>query len=333
MKEQNIMVIIPREKPVIENLNIYYLDIKKLFEHFQGEIGSGGVFFKSHSAEGAIFFDEDELLNGYFQEKDTVLTGNTAINQLIQANSAHNYSVSIYKILQEEVYFWSSLPSAEKIYKDLSTDFTDLSGLIKKMRSEKLTGYIDVLIGDGKESGLIFISNGEIIGGSYSWGGEKTNSSQSNLKILIEKTKKSGGIFQVSRIPMKKQKGAEIPKEKASDPSLDILTMLEEFLGVFETVMSTGKNKGAGFSSILKKKFVEKAEEYAFLDPFAAEFEYSNRKIKYSGQANEKELAEGVITSAKELAEEQGILAEVKKYMLSWSDKYGKKMEELGIAF
>ena len=200
------MVIIPREKPVIENLNIYYLDIRKLFEHFQGEIGSGGAFFKSHSAEGAIFFDEDELLNGYFQEKDTVLTGNAAIDHLIQADSDYNYSVSIYKISQEEVYFWSSLPSAEKIYKDLSTDFTDLMGLIKKMRSEKLTGYIDVLIGDGKESGLIFISNGEIIGGSYSWGGEKTNSSQSNLKILIEKTKKSGGIFQVSRIPMKEEK-------------------------------------------------------------------------------------------------------------------------------
>ena len=40
------MVIIPREKPIIENLNIYYLDVKKLLEHYQGEVGSGGVFFK-----------------------------------------------------------------------------------------------------------------------------------------------------------------------------------------------------------------------------------------------------------------------------------------------
>jgi len=327
------MVIIPREKPVIENLNIYYLDIRKLFEHFQGEIGSGGVFFKSHSSEGAIFFDEDELLNGYFQEKDTMLTGNAAIDQLIQAESDRNYSVSIYKISQEEVYFWSSLPSAQIIYKDLSTDFTDLEGLIKKMSSEKLTGYIDVSIGDGMEGGLIFISNGEIIGGSYSWGGEKTNSSQNNLKILIDKTKKSGGIFQVSRIPMKREKGAGESKEQVSDNNLDTLAMLEEFLGVFETVVSTGKNKGAGFSSILRKKFVEKAEEYAFLDPFAAEFEYSDRKIKYSGHAGEKELADGVITSTKELAEELEILTEVKKYMASWNDKYEKKIEELGIVF
>lgn len=327
------MVIIPREKPVIENLNIYYLDIRKLFEHFQGEIGSGGVFFKSHSSEGAIFFDEDELLNGYFQEKDAMLTGNAAIDQLIQAESDHNYSVSIYKISQEEVYFWASLPSAEKIYKDLSTDFTDLDGLIKKMSSEKLTGYIDVSIGDGIEGGLIFINNGEIIGGSYSWGGEKANSSQNNLKILIDKTKKSGGIFQVSRIPMKKEEVEGESKEQVFDTNLDILALLEEFLGIFETAVPTGKNKGAGFSSILKKKFVEKAEEYAFLDPFVAEFEYSDRKIKYSGEAGEKELADGVIASAKELAEELGILTEVKKDMAPWADKYEKKIKELGIVF
>ena len=327
------MVIIPREKPVIENLNIYYLDIRKLLEHFQGEIGSGGVFFKSHSAEGAIFFDEDELLNGYFQEKDTILTGNAAIDHLIQAVSDHNYSVSIYRISEEEVYFWSSLPSAEKIYKDLSTDFTDLEGLIKKMSSENLTGYIDVSIDDGMDGGLIFISNGEIIGGSYSWGAEKTNSSQNNLKILIEKTKKSGGIFQVNRIPMNREKVASEAKEKASDTNPDTLAMIEEFLGVFETVVSTGKNKGSGFSGLLRKKFVEKAEEYAFLDPFVAEFEYSDRKIKYSGQAGEKELADGVISSIKELAEELGILTEVKKNMVSWTEKYEKKIEELGIVF
>ncbi len=262
-----------------------------------------------------------------------MLTGNAAIDQLIQAESDHNYSVSIYRILQEEVYFWSSLPSAEKIYKDLSTDFTDLEGLIKKMRSEKLTGYIDVSIGDGNEGGLIFISNGEIIGGSYSWGGEKTNSSQNNLEILLDKTKKSGGIFNVSRIPMKSETVAGESKEQVSDTNLDILAMLEEFLGVFETVVLTGKNKEAGFNSILKKKFVEKAEEYPFLDPFAAEFEYSDRRIKYSAQTDEKELADGVITSVKELSEELGILSEVKKYLALWTDKYEKKIKELGIVF
>ena len=66
------MIIIPEKKPVVQNLNSYYLDIKRLIEHYQGELGSGGIYFKSSFAEGAIFFDEDTILNGTFQNKESV---------------------------------------------------------------------------------------------------------------------------------------------------------------------------------------------------------------------------------------------------------------------
>ena len=56
------MIVLPKERPILKNLNTYYLDLRKLFEHYQGEIGSGGVFFKASAAEGVIFFDKDESL-------------------------------------------------------------------------------------------------------------------------------------------------------------------------------------------------------------------------------------------------------------------------------
>ena len=120
------MVIIPREKPVLENLNIYYLDVRKLLEHYQGEIGSGGVFFKCHTAEAVIFFDKDDLLNAVYKEKDLELFGADAIDRIINDGGNYNLLVNVYKIALDEVYFWSSIPAAEKIYKDLSTEFTDL---------------------------------------------------------------------------------------------------------------------------------------------------------------------------------------------------------------
>ena len=189
------MVIIPRAKPVLENLNIYYLNVKKLLEHYQGEIGCGGVYFKSHAAEGAIFFDKDDILNGHFKDKTIELSGREAIERLLDAGDKYNFSVTIYEITDAEVYYWSSIPSAEKIYKNLSTEFTDLEGLIKKMISEKLTGYIDVSLDQGKEAGLIFIINGSIIGGSYSWNNGKPTPNKENQQLLIRKTKEKGGIF------------------------------------------------------------------------------------------------------------------------------------------
>jgi hypothetical protein len=318
------MVVIPREKPVIENLNVYYLDIRKLLEHYQGEIGSGGIYFKSYAAEGVIFFDKDDLLYAYYKEKEVDFSGHEAIEQLINAGGTHNLSVNIYHISMDEVYFWASIPSAEKIYEDLSTEFTDLEGLIRKMSSERLTGYIDVSIGNGKEGGLIFIVNGKIMGGSFSWENGEPGPTQKNQELLIRKTKEFGATFNVSRMPL--PDGVTLSK-----PSRTVLAMLEEFLKIFESTVTSKKLLKADFNKLLKKKFVENAEKYAFLDPFAGEFEYSNRKIAFSGAASDKELIYGVINSVRQLAQELGLFPELIDNATSWSAKYTIKLDNFGV--
>ena len=146
------MLVVPKEKPLLSNLNTFYLKLDKLIEHYQGEIGAGGIFFNSVGALGAIFFDPDEIVGGYFKEKDSELVGADAVERLVQTDFNYNFTIDIYRIPQEQVYFWTSIPAAEKIYKDLSTDFTDLDGLIRKMNAEKLTGYIDVNLAEDRES-------------------------------------------------------------------------------------------------------------------------------------------------------------------------------------
>ena len=327
------MVIIPKEKPVIENLNIYYLDTKKLVEHYQGEIGSGGVYFKSHAAEGVIFFDKDDLLNAFYTDKDLELSGHAAIEHLMKAGYQYNFSVHIYQISMDEVYFWASIPSAEKIYRDLSTEFTDLEGLIKKMSSEKLTGYIDVSIADGDEEGLIFIINGKIMGASYPWGSDESGPTQKNQERLIRKTKECGGSFNVCRIPLSKMKVENNVKETFSAPSDYSLIMLEEFLNTFETIVASNKKLKTDFSKLLKKKFVEYAEKYTFLDPFAGEFEYSKKKISFSGETSEQELIDGVITSVTELAKELGMLPRFRDSLSSWSNHYSRELKNYKVPF
>ena len=325
------MVIIPRKTPVIENLNIYYLDIKKLLEHYQGEIGSGGAYFKSHAAEGVIFFDKDDLLNAFFEAKNLDLTGPQAIERLLNAGGKYNFTVNIYKLSVEEVYFWASIPSAEKMYEGLSTEFTDLEGLIRKMGSEKLTGYIDVSIEEGKETGIIFILNGKIVGGSYSWDKQEPGPSQKNQELLIRKTKESSATFSVCRIPRKKMKAEGESRTVPSRPSKAILSMLEELMVIFENAVASRKNMKTDFTKLLKKKFVENAEKYAFLDPFAGEFDYSNRKIDFSGAASDKELIGAIVVSIQELAQELGMRSELLDACAEWSDKYSKQLESFSV--
>ena len=325
------MVIIPREKPIIENLNTYYLDVEKLLEHYQGDVGCGGIYFKSHTAEGVIFFDKDDLLNAIYREKDTELTGADAVDQLIKAGGQYNFSVHVYQISMDEVHYWSSIHSAEKIYKDLSTEFTDLEGLIRKMSSEKLTGYIDVALGNGRESGLIFFINGKIMGGSFTWDNGGPGPTRRNQELLIKKSKEHGGSFNVCRIPLSKMKGGGEGRRSLGKPSNNTLIMLEELLKIFEKTVSSRKKIKVDFNKILKKKFVENAETYAFLDPFAAEFEYTNRRIKFSGAATDQELINGVTNSIRQLAQELGLVPQFLANADAWSEKYASQLENFSV--
>ena len=246
------MVVIPRQQPVLENLNIYYLNVRKLLEHFQGEIGAGGVYFKSHAAEGVIFFDQNELLSGFFKDRDIEISGNEAIERLLEAGDDYNFSVNIYEIGPEEVYYWASIPTAEQIYKDLSTEFTNLEGLVKKMGSEKLTGFIDVSIGDGKEMGLIFLINGKIRGGSYSWGNGSPSPSKENQDLLIQKTKEFGGSFNVCRIPLTNSETDSEPDLAKSKHLANAIEFLEELLRIFEKVVRLKRKKRIDFQKLLK---------------------------------------------------------------------------------
>ena len=327
------MVVIPRQQPVLENLNIYYLDVRKLLEHFQGEIGSGGIHFKSHAAEGVIFFDQDQLVSGFFQDKEISISGNEAVERLLAAGDEYNFSVNIYQIGPEEVYFWASIPTAEKIYKNLSTEFTDLEGLIKKMSAEKMTGYIDVTIGSGKENGLIFLINGKIMGGSYSWGNGAPSPSKENQDLLILKTKKLGGTFNVCRIPFKNAQTDNQPIALEPNKPQSAIAMIEELLSIFEKLVHKKNKKKADFQKLLKQKFVENAERFSFLDPFAGEFEYAKQKITLSGRVSDHDLVDGVVTVVNEMARDLGLQSTLIVNLDSWLEEYADELKVYDVSF
>ena len=327
------MVVIPKQQPVLENLNIYYLDVRKLLEHFQGEIGSGGIYFKSHAAEGVIFFDQDRLVSGFFQDKEISISGNEAVERLLTAGDEYDFSVNIYQIGPEEVYFWASIPTAEKIYKNLSTEFTDLEGLIKKMSAEKMTGYIDVTIGSGEENGLIFLINGKITGGSYSWGNGTPSPSKKNQELLIQKTKQRGGIFNVCRISYKNTHSDDQTIVLEPDKPKAAIGMMEALLNIFEQVVNEKRKKKADFQKLLKQKFVENADRFSFLDPFAGEFEYAEQKIMLSGRVSDQDLVDGVVAVVNEMARELGLQSTLIVNLDSWLEEYADELAQYDISF
>lgn len=327
------MIIIPKGKPIVENLNSFYLDINKMIEHYQGELGAGCVYFASSSDEALIFFDKDDLLNGVIKNSNGETIGPAAIERIIQTSAYQNFNINIFKIESDLVYFWANIPNAKKIHSNLSTEFTDLEKLIKKMSSEKLTGFIDISINKGNEGGFIFFSNGEIIGEFFSGTNGVNNTTNSNLELLFQETKSKGGVFNVSAIPLKPMKNIITTKEPASPPKLSLsVTIIEELLIILENIVASQKKLRIDYHSALKKKFLEKVDKYEFLDPFSAEFKYIDKRIVYEGKSDIEKVIIGVVECVVELAKDLKLSAILASHLSSWSEKYAKEIKALNIA-
>jgi len=104
-------------------------------------------------------------------------------------------------------------------------------------------------------------------------------------------------------------------------------------LGIFETFIKSNKKVKPGFDTLLKKKFVEKADKFVFLDPFTAEFEYADQKITFTGEASGEELVKGLTECVKELAEGLGILTRLNDELGPWAKKYEKELEKYHVDF
>lgn len=332
------MDIVPRGEPVVTGLNSYYLKIKQLLEHYQGEIGSGGIFFTASSGKGVVFFDQDEILSGYFQNRSEELSGPTAIEYLLDLPGHVNFSVSVYAIDPEDVYFWTSISSATIVYDNLSSEFTDIKALLRKLADERLTGYIDVTINNGDDRGMLFFQNGRIAGDSYSWTAEPDDEAR---HLLMEKTKSEGGVFRVYRIDPSQvaatvAAAASVPDEPPAPPSEpapkeDVLPLLATLLYVLERIVDANKKIKVPFSTLLKKKFIEKADRYSFLDPFAAEFEYKDRRVHYHGDEAPELLIAAVTTSVSEMAREFGLHPALLKMLTPWFEKFADQIERYNI--
>ncbi len=330
-KSGKVMFVLPKERPVVEKLNSYYLHLRKLLEHYQGELGSGAIHFKSPFAEAVVYFDKDEMLNGLFRRDVEVIRGKEAVDRILDEVSNNNFTISIYEIPSEQIYFWANMPDSEEIYKDLSTEFTELGGLIAKMKAEKLTGFINVTLSDGNGGGLVFLNGGQVVGGSFSWGPIPVERVNEGVDNLIEKSKELGATFYVSKIlprngRLKVESSPRVPKN-----SWHVIGALEELLRIFEKTFHSNGRVGKDFRTLLKKKFLEKAEEYEFLDPFAGEFEYEDHKISFVGKASDEELAKGVIESVKELAKELGLTSKLLGSLGPWYQQNKKALTRFGI--
>lgn len=353
------MIVIPKETPIIQELNSYYLDMEKLFQYYQGIVDAGCVYFQWPSAEGVIFFDAFNLINGTYKDSNSLVGGKEAVDLLFNEAKSNNVLLSIYEISPEKIAFWANVANAEDLYKDLSTEFTDLEGLIRKMTADRLTGYIEVSFTDDNPA-LLFMHNGQLIGSVSSDSRWQLVQSEQRQNDLIQKSRKSGAMLNVRRImldnvtgngsvlnngkkaapkepvkerPVEEQTEIEPPLNNEDSGPLRIREMLQYLMLIYDKFISSNRKIRDDFDTILKRKFVQKVDKYGFLDPFAEEFKYANGKIEFTGKTDDSRLAIGLHECLREIATENDMQKWLDKSLWPLREKYSREIDYLDLEF
>ena len=319
-----MIIVIPKNAPVIQNLHSCYVDVRKLLEHYQGEIGCGGILLSAPAAEGAIFFDKDGLIDGAFRSPEQSLIGRNAVEHLAESGPACNFRISVFRLSARAVYYWASILAAESYGQELSAEAVDLDGLIDRLASERVSGYVAAT--DGHREAAIFLDKGRIIGGAYPWSGGDFSHLPGHPAQFVLWCKERKALFRVGRIPHSLVQGGAAP----AGSEVDTLAMLEELIGLAEKILTVNRVQPS-FDRRLKQKLLAKAERFPFLDPFAGEFEFSDQKIRFSGDTPHRELVEALTETVTELAVEAGAEEVFRERLAGWTEQHGRHLVRLGV--
>jgi hypothetical protein len=326
------MIVIPEGEAVTAGLKSDFVNIEKLASYYKELDGAYGIHFKSTLVDGILYYDHLDYLSGAlkFKKKDDLETTDVT-EKLIQAAPDHNFEITVYRMDSEDIYFWASLLETRSLYKDLKSEFTHLSNLIKKMKTEGLTGYIEIFF-NGSLGGAVFFRSGQVIHSACFIDDDFPAGLPQRGRILaalLYFSKNKAGVFNVKEVSSPRQ-SADIRKKTRIFNSQVTSRMLETLLKSLHTVLKESQGQGFDFDIILKKKFIQKAEKYDFLDPFAAEFQYVGGKVVYNGSASWKRVAGAIFESAQELAAEYHQGKQFDSEIEMWKAQYAKELKELG---
>ncbi|MFP7755755.1 hypothetical protein ACLG6S_14100 [Thermodesulfobacteriota bacterium B35] len=325
-------MLVPREEPYMQGLNSYYLDIARFVEHLQGEIGSGCIYGRSSGQEILVYFDEQEILRGIIQDSGERARVSDRLTPVLEALARKSFNIRVYHLDANAIFFWGQLPPFKRARATLKSSDIPLPELIFRLKQKRFSGFVDVRIQEKEDSAILFFHTGRRIGGSYSWGRGGLNGADEEYNRLLARLQAHGGTFAVGHFLAEKSVVQKAEKAAANDTGDQLFsnldTALEEFLDIYLGVM--GKKKKTEPVLRLKQTFLDRLDDYPFLDPFLGIFDYVDGSVQFADDAPRNKIAAAVVDCVWQVITAAGLEKKFRQELGRWS--YRTALEERGIA-
>jgi hypothetical protein len=352
-------MIFPKGKVKHQDLMTSYTDLPALLSTLKSEGFSGTIEIEFPENKGVIFIDSGEVINAEAEVggDSKRMIGPEAVQYLLALSSQKDGVLNIYQLLPEQVAIVASNLRHEILFKELSTDFTRFDRLLLKLREEKHHGFIEVFTKNHEATGVLFLQEGEPTEMFTTSKSGPSVFGRKSIPTFVENAVKEGAILNVYRTLTKiskeetKDEGKEETKEETIEETKKETIVkggaedLKELILIFQEVLSKVENSVDGISQkgkflgAFKKSLLEKSDLYPFLDPFSSEFEYREGKIQFTGDAVDKDLAQGIIDClratllqlAKELPKNKILSLKLRTQIEASLRPYQETVKRLGI--
>ena len=314
-------MIFPKREAVYQNLNTSFTNFGELLVDLKENGFTGVVQVSFWEYEGILLLDNGNIINAIQEVKDQTITGQDAVRLVTSKAKEKDGAISVYHQKGEMVTMLASVARSEVLHENLSAEFTSLEALISKLRNEDHTGYIEVSFEAQDQKGYIFILAGEVIEALLSArGGEATKSAVLNQILAL--TTSMGAVFNVYKAAVEDA----LSDSEVIKVSFNLPQLLELWGKIIQAIESTvdgelGKDE---FLNTFKETLITRADEYPFLDPFAAKFKYLEGEITFTGEVR-KNFSQAIGIC---LNDTVNTLAE--RIALDGSDLYGPIRSALG---
>ena len=209
--------------------------------------------------------------------------------------------------------------------------------MITKLQKEDHTGYVEVTFSTANQKGYIFLLAGRVIEALLILRGEETSGAAVPNRIL-EMTKTSGAVFSVYRSAVEEA----LSESEMIKVSFNLPQLLEVWGAVIQAVEKTADNMlgDEEFLNTFKDTLIEKADDYPFLDPFAAKFQYKAGQVTFSGEISKnfsQSIAECLWATVETLAERvaldgEDLFAPVRSALDDVNENYGDLIDRFNFA-
>ena len=212
-------MILPKGEVVHQGLSTVYTDTAELLSTLVSDGFAGIVEVVLPGNKGVFFISSGMTINAFIEGDgdQIVAAGQEAIQKLIALSKQQEGILNVMSLTPAEVEFAASPFGSEIIHKGLSTNFVKLDRFIQKLKEERHNGFIEVITGDNKPMGTIFLKEGELVGFHTASSGSNTLTEPEAIPAFLGEISRQGATFNVHQTAFGvSQKAAPSPKEPSS---------------------------------------------------------------------------------------------------------------------